>query len=641
MDQLRKDIQTWVGNNLKVKVNTELKTDSTEEYKVLSDNNFTDEDKSKLEGIAEGAGVNVQSDWNATSGDAFIKNKPAIPSLEGYATETWVNSQGFKTTDNSTTESGHYTPTTEDVNKKQSAGSGKYISAVKLDSKKHIVGIETGSLPTFTEQYTGTITSVTAGNGLTGGATSGNATLNVGAGAGISAGNDTIAVDIKDTTKNSKAAVKGGNSDKLYAVELDSNGKLAVSVPWTATTFEGNDELEALLEPFALKTDLDNYKTKQSAISDPSVTNETSTTFISSISQDANGIITATKKKLPTYTNVTESTVSGWGFTKNTGTYSKPTGGIPKTDLASAVQTSLGKADTALQSYTEQYKGTVTGIKMNGSSKGTSGVVDLGTVITGSDIYVLTCTDSQFSSGWTSNATEYNAISNAKIVLLDRSSDRFCSTNIYKGEDKIILDFYNIVSIPDKGFTLTIHKSGYAVTRTRKYNIYPTALSWNDGDTLGPTGTMTLNGADDIVFPQIPSASSTTSGVITTAEQTFAGNKTFNGIVTGTQGFFDTSDARLKNFGEDLKIDFDILCKIPKKYFTWKDDHNNKLQIGTSAQEIQKFYPELVNDENGVLSVAYDKLSVIALSAIDELYKKNQELEMRLCKIEEKLKYGE
>ena len=31
------------------------------------------------------------------------------------------------------------------------------------------------------------------------------------------------------------------------------------------------------------------------------------------------------------------------------GTYTKPSGGIPKTDLASAVQTSLGKADTALQ----------------------------------------------------------------------------------------------------------------------------------------------------------------------------------------------------------------------------------------------------------------------------------------------------
>ena len=35
------------------------------------------------------------------------------------------------------------------------------------------------------------------------------------------------------------------------------------------------------------------------------------------------------------------------------GTYSKPSGGIPKTDLASAVQTSLGKADSALQSETD------------------------------------------------------------------------------------------------------------------------------------------------------------------------------------------------------------------------------------------------------------------------------------------------
>lgn len=83
---------------------------------------------------------------------------------------------------------------------------------------------------------------------------------------------------------------------------------------------------------------------------------------------------------------VTESTVSGWGFTKNTGTYSKPSTGIPKTDLASAVQTSLRKADTALQSYTEQYKGTVTKVKINGSEKtpDANGVVDLGTIEGGS-----------------------------------------------------------------------------------------------------------------------------------------------------------------------------------------------------------------------------------------------------------------
>ena len=81
--------------------------------------------------------------------------------------------------------------------------------------------------------------------------------------------------------------------------------------------------------------------------------------------------------------SLTESDIAAMGFTKNTGTYSKPSTGIPKSDLASAVQTSLGKADTALQSYTEQYKGTVTGVKINGTTKNpSSGIVDLGTVIT-------------------------------------------------------------------------------------------------------------------------------------------------------------------------------------------------------------------------------------------------------------------
>lgn len=76
---------------------------------------------------------------------------------------------------------------------------------------------------------------------------------------------------------------------------------------------------------------------------------------------------------------VTSTEKTTWN---NKGTYSKPINGIPKSDLANDVQTSLGKADTALQSYTEQYTGTITGITMNGVSKGTSGVVDLGTVIT-------------------------------------------------------------------------------------------------------------------------------------------------------------------------------------------------------------------------------------------------------------------
>ena len=50
---------------------------------VHTDNNFTATEKNKLAGIASGAEVNVQADWNvtSTSSDAFIKNKPTIPTV--------------------------------------------------------------------------------------------------------------------------------------------------------------------------------------------------------------------------------------------------------------------------------------------------------------------------------------------------------------------------------------------------------------------------------------------------------------------------------------------------------------------------------------------------------------------------------
>lgn len=44
----------------------------------LSSNDYTGTEKSKLAGIAAGAEVNINADWNATSGDAQILNKPTL-----------------------------------------------------------------------------------------------------------------------------------------------------------------------------------------------------------------------------------------------------------------------------------------------------------------------------------------------------------------------------------------------------------------------------------------------------------------------------------------------------------------------------------------------------------------------------------
>lgn len=91
------------------------------------------------------------------------------------------------------------------------------------------------------------------------------------------------------------------------------------------------------------------------------------------------------------------------------------------------------------------------------------------------------------------------------------------------------------------------------------------------------------------------------------------------------------SDERLKNFSTDISVDLDELAKLRKQYFTWKDSKDSSQYIGVSAQEIQKLYPEIVKEkEDGYLSVAYDKLSVIALKAIDVLHQDNLKLKAEI-----------
>lgn len=124
---------------------------------------------------------------------------------------------------------------------------------------------------------------------------------------------------------------------------------------------------------------------------------------------------------------------------------------------------------------------------------------------------------------------------------------------------------------------------------------------------------------------------------------------TVYGEIDATSGFFETSDSRLKNFLNEISIDFDKLSQLPKMYFTWKADEKEMpdLQIGTSAQELQKLYPELVRETDGHLTVAYDKLSIVALKAIDELYtmitelkKQNSKLKSKVDRLERRVYYG-
>lgn len=107
--------------------------------------------------------------------------------------------------------------------------------------------------------------------------------------------------------------------------------------------------------------------------------------------------------------------------------------------------------------------------------------------------------------------------------------------------------------------------------------------------------------------------------------------------VYASTAYYQSSDNRLKDFGDTIPVDLEKLRTLKKNYFTWKDNENKDRQIGVSAQEIQEIYPELVSaNEDGMLSVAYDKLSVVALAAVDKLYEENKALEDRIKALEDK-----
>lgn len=95
------------------------------------------------------------------------------------------------------------------------------------------------------------------------------------------------------------------------------------------------------------------------------------------------------------------------------------------------------------------------------------------------------------------------------------------------------------------------------------------------------------------------------------------------------QAFYQTSDYRKKDILESLhpKTCLDMCANIDVVKFNYKDDEQHKERIGVIAQDIEQYFPEVVNtDYDGYKSVDYSKLSVIAIRAIKQLKDEIEEL---------------
>ena len=281
--------------------------------------------------------------------------------------------------------------------------------------------------------------------------------------------------------------------------------------------------------------------------------------------------------------------------------------GSPGDPGTSVTITSVSQIDNAGGTSTVTFSDGKTLSIKNGTGTVTS--VATGTGLTGGPI-TSTGTISLATSGVT--AASYGPSANASPAHSGTFSVPYITVDTY---GRITSAATKTITLPASGNTDEKVKCTSATT-TKSYLLGVTASSVSSGTAYGAN-------YDTGVYLD------TTAGRLTAT------------TMYASSGFFQSSDERLKDFHGSIPVDLDKLGELRKDYFTWKEGENKDVQIGVSAQEIQKIYPEIVSEdsETGKLTVAYDKLSVVALAAIDKLHAENQELKDRLAKLEEMV-YG-
>jgi hypothetical protein len=138
-----------------------------------------------------------------------------------------------------------------------------------------------------------------------------------------------------------------------------------------------------------------------------------------------------------------------------------------------------------------------------------------------------------------------------------------------------------------------------------------TNLGVSAGTTSGPTITSSTGSN-----ATLPAASTTASGVVTTGAQSWAGAKTFTGVVTAPD-FVTTSDARLKTAIAPITNALNKLQQLNGVTFEMAGDPRPRM--GLLAQEVQTVAPEAVIETEGILRLAYGNLIGLLVEAIKDL----------------------
>ena len=109
----------------------------------------------------------------------------------------------------------------------------------------------------------------------------------------------------------------------------------------------------------------------------------------------------------------------------------------------------------------------------------------------------------------------------------------------------------------------------------------------------------------------------------------------FDGTTTIAGDLSINSDARLKANIISLGSTLAKVLQIDGKSYTMKKDDNKKQKIGLLAQDIEKVFPELVSESNGIKSVNYQGLVPVLINALKEQQTEIEILKQQQAEIDE------
>lgn len=662
--------------------------------KGLSTNDFTDDYKDQLDNLPTSfapvnAEANVQSDWNATSGDAFIQNKPVF--LTGGSQTTTSSTSGGNNVYTFTKSNGGTSTLTvkngiDGITPIINAKSGTYIGYVGTPS---VTASTSGTTTTFTFDYLKGATGQRGSKWYTGTAVTGT----------TSPGTIFSSTGITDALANDYYL--NTNTGYVYRCTLGGNANTAkweyvgsIKGVSGANGTDGTDGVDGI----------DGASVGQLQ----SVTSSSSTT--TTIPNTSNGGTTYYRIKdtngnwLPGYIAVKNGTkgdngddgvscTHSWNgttlsITSASGTTSanlkgadgddgKSVGSIVCTTSTTSTTTSTVNTSAGASNYYRikdtdgnwltggiVIKNGTNGSDGNDGQRGSiwytgtsiTGTTSVGTIFSNSgitdaqinDLYLNTTTGNVYKCtvGGSASSAKWGYRSN---IIGPSGTDGTDGTDGNDGYNVLI----SSASPTGTGTSVSITKttiSNYSNAKSGDIvicangNVYQlttvgsslstwyASYKFNIKGPQGPQGDsasgdyIPMTGSDTIKGTLEPNS----TNAYDLGATDYRWNNIYGNKIYASTAFYQSSDALKKNIISDISLNIEDIANAPSVKFTWKHDSSQQA-VGTIAQYWKEILPEIVKGEEGNYSVDYATLATI--NSIS-LAKKVIEQEARIAALE-------